>query len=127
MIEAKAILTARGGMTSHAAVVARGMGKPCVAGAQEISVDETAGHFAVNGKKVDIPSYRVTPGDVVTVKESSTDLLAIQHSIDTFGRLIPDWLEVSHGDRQVVVRDFPRRDQIDTAINEQLVVELYSK
>ena len=69
----------------------------------------------------------LTPGDVVTVKESSTDLLAIQHSIDTFGRLIPDWLAVSHGDRQVVVRDFPRRDQIDTAINEQLVVELYSK
>ncbi len=85
------------------------------------------GHFAVNGKKVDIPSYRVKPGDVVTVKESSTDLVAIQHSIDTFGRLIPDWLEVSHDDRKVVVRDFPRRDQIDTAINEQLVVELYSK
>ena len=52
MVEAKAILTARGGMTSHAAVVARGMGKPCVAGAQEITVDEEAGTFAVNGRRV---------------------------------------------------------------------------
>ncbi len=52
MVEAKAILTARGGMTSHAAVVARGMGKPCVAGAQEVVVDEAAGFFAVDGRKM---------------------------------------------------------------------------
>ncbi|MEO8200953.1 MAG: pyruvate, phosphate dikinase [Gemmatimonadota bacterium] len=52
MVAAKAILTARGGMTSHAAVVARGMGKPCVAGAQEIQVDETAGQFSINGRSV---------------------------------------------------------------------------
>ncbi len=52
MVQAKAILTARGGMTSHAAVVARGMGTPCVAGAQEITVDEAAGAFQVNGRQV---------------------------------------------------------------------------
>ena len=52
MVQAKAILTARGGMTSHAAVVARGMGKPCVAGAQEIEVDEAAGKFRINGRSV---------------------------------------------------------------------------
>jgi pyruvate,orthophosphate dikinase len=52
MVAAKAILTARGGMTSHAAVVARGMGKPCVAGAQEIQVDEPAGLFQVDGRSV---------------------------------------------------------------------------
>jgi pyruvate,orthophosphate dikinase len=52
MVAARAILTARGGMTSHAAVVARGMGKPCVAGAQEITMDEEAGTFAVNGRRV---------------------------------------------------------------------------
>ncbi len=85
------------------------------------------GHFEVNGSKVDIASYRVKPGDIVSVRERSTDLVAIQHSIDTFGRTIPDWLEVNHGDRKVTVRDYPRRDQIDTAINEQLIVELYSK
>jgi pyruvate,orthophosphate dikinase len=52
MVMAKAILTARGGMTSHAAVVARGMGKPCVAGAQAIEVDERLGQLAVNGRSL---------------------------------------------------------------------------
>ncbi|TDJ55618.1 MAG: pyruvate, phosphate dikinase [Gemmatimonadetes bacterium] len=52
MVAAKAILTARGGMTSHAAVVARGMGKPCVSGAQEITVDEERHCFSVNGREI---------------------------------------------------------------------------
>ena len=52
MVAARAILTARGGMTSHAAVVARGMGKPCIAGAQDLHVDEEAGCFSVNGRSV---------------------------------------------------------------------------
>jgi small subunit ribosomal protein S4 len=85
------------------------------------------GHFRVNGKKVDIPSYRVRSGDVVTVKEASRDMIVIQHSIDTFGRPLPEWLDVNHGERKVTVRDLPSRHQIDTAINEQLIVELYSK
>ncbi len=85
------------------------------------------GHFLVNGKKVDIPSYQVRPGDVITVKEKSKDLLIIQHAVDTQDRVVPDWIGVEPGDRKVVVNDHPRRDQIDTAINEQLIVELYSK
>lgn len=85
------------------------------------------GHFAVNGHKVDIPSYHVRPGDVVTARPNSRDLIVIQHAVDTMGRPIPDWLEVEPGERKVVVRDLPGRHQIDTAINEQLVVELYSK
>lgn len=85
------------------------------------------GHFQVNGKKVDIPSYQVGPGDVVTIKEKSKDLLIVQHSVDTQDRVVPDWISVEPGDRKVVINDHPRRDQIDTAINEQLIVELYSK
>ncbi len=85
------------------------------------------GHFRVNGRKVDIPSYQVRPGDVITVKDRSRDLIVIQHAIDTFGRPVPDWLEVDHAERRILVRDLPRRDQIDTPINEQLIVELYSK
>jgi small subunit ribosomal protein S4 len=85
------------------------------------------GHFRVNDQKVDIPSYRVRPGDVVTVKERSTDLVAIQHAVDTLGRPVPEWLDVDHAQRQIVIRDLPSREQIDTAINEQLIVELYSK
>ncbi|MBI2864086.1 MAG: pyruvate, phosphate dikinase [Chloroflexi bacterium] len=50
MLEAKGILTARGGATSHAAVVARGLGKPCVAGCESIKVDPEARQFTVGGK-----------------------------------------------------------------------------
>ena len=85
------------------------------------------GHFRVNGKKVDIPSYQVSPGDVVTIKDRSRDMIVIQHSVDTQGRLVPDWLVVNADERQITVNDRPRRDQIDTDINEQLIVELYSK
>lgn len=85
------------------------------------------GHFQVNGSKVDIPSYRVRQGDVVTAKETSKELLVIQHSVDTLGFTIPEWLDVDHTARKVTIRDLPSRAQIDTAINEQLIVELYSK
>ncbi len=85
------------------------------------------GHFMVNGSKVDIPSYQVRPGEVITTKDRSKDLIVIQHSVDTQDRVVPDWLVVNADDRQITVSDRPRRDQIDTDINEQLIVELYSK
>ena len=85
------------------------------------------GHFRVNGKKVDIASYQVRPGDIVTIKDRSRDSIVIQHAVDTQGREAPAWLEVDLGERKVAVKDQPRRDQIDTDINEQLIVELYSK
>ena len=85
------------------------------------------GHFRVNGKKVDIASYRVRQGDVVTLKDTSEELFAVQLAVDTFGRLVPEWLDVDQRARKIVVRAVPSRDQIDTAVNEQLVVELYSK
>ena len=85
------------------------------------------GHFQVNGTKVDIPSYQVKPGDLVTVKAKSSDAIVIQHAVDTQGREAPAWLSVDLGERKIEVIDHPRRDQIDTAINEQLIVELYSK
>ena len=85
------------------------------------------GHFRVNGKKVDIPSYLVKKGDVITVKDRSRDLVVIQHAIDTLDRPVPEWLDVDHEQRRGMVRDLPSRDQIDTAVQEQLIVELYSK
>jgi small subunit ribosomal protein S4 len=84
-------------------------------------------HFLVNGKKVDIPSYSVRPGDVVTVKERSMEILPIQHAVDTVGRSVPDWLKVDTGDRKITVDTLPAREQIDNEIKEQLIVELYSK
>ena len=85
------------------------------------------GHFRVNGRKVDIPSYQVKPGDEVMVKDASSDLIMIQHAVDTQGRPISDWLSVDVDSRKITVNAYPRRDQIDTDINEQLIVELYSK
>jgi len=85
------------------------------------------GHFEVNGKKVDIPSYQVRPGDEIRVKDRSRDLIMVQHAIDTQDRAVPGWMETSVDERKVVVAANPRRDQIDTDINEQLIVELYSK
>ncbi len=85
------------------------------------------GHFKVNGKKVDIPSYQVRGGDVVTLKERSRDLIIVQHSIDTLDHALPEWLEVNSDDRRIAVVELPNRAQIDTPIQEQLIVELYSK
>ncbi|MFV1969588.1 MAG: 30S ribosomal protein S4 [Acidimicrobiia bacterium] len=85
------------------------------------------GHFLVNEKKVDIPSYQVRAGDVITVKERSNNILPIQHAIDTVGRTVPEWIDVNPGDRTITIDSLPSREQIDTDIKEQLIVELYSK
>lgn len=86
------------------------------------------GHFQVNGHKVDIPSYRVRAGDMVAVKPKSREIIVIRHAADTAGdRRVPEWLEVSLDERRVRVIDVPSRAQIDTAVREQLVVELYSR
>jgi small subunit ribosomal protein S4 len=85
------------------------------------------GHFLVNGRKVDIPSYEVRPGDVVTIKERSKQILPIQHAIDTVGRTVPSWIVVDTKERSITIDALPSRDQIDTEIKEQLIVELYSK
>jgi small subunit ribosomal protein S4 len=86
------------------------------------------GHFQVNGKKVDIPSYRVRPGDVVTLKERSKNMTVIQYNeVQSRDRIIPEWLDVNMDDRKITVGELPNRAQIDTQVREQLVVELYSK
>jgi len=64
MVAAQAIVTARGGMTSHAAVVARGMGKPCVCGAKDIDIDYSQQQFTVDGTVV-------TKGEWITVDGST--------------------------------------------------------
>ena len=85
------------------------------------------GHFQVNGKNVDVPSMRVKAGDVVVLKQGSRDLIAVQHAIDTHGQVVPEWLSVNPSERQITVTALPNRSNIDTAIQEQLIVELYSK
>ena len=86
------------------------------------------GHITVNGKRVDIPSYRVRPGDLVAVAPKAKDLLGIKSALVSNERVqVPVWLEVDIEKLQGSVLSLPLRDQIDLDIREQLIVELYSK
>jgi len=85
------------------------------------------GMINVNGKRVDIPSYRVRKGDVISLREKSRQMIVIRHNIDTIDRLKPNWFEVSDEGFQVTVNELPVREQIDVPVREQLIVELYSK
>ena len=86
------------------------------------------GRITVNGKRVDIPSYRVRPGDVVAVADKAKEMLVIKSALVSNERMqVPAWLEVDIEKLQGNVLSLPNRDQIDLDINEQLIVELYSK
>jgi len=86
------------------------------------------GHITVNGHKVDIPSYRVGPSDIVEVRGSSRDLTPFVIARAEAGeRIVPAWLEVIPNKMRVLVHNLPARQVIDTPVQEQLIVELYSK
>ncbi len=85
-------------------------------------------HFQVNGKKVNIPSYQVKPGDVVTLKEKSRKNALITDNLEGAARRgVPSWLELDQSNFQGSVKAMPNRDEITMPIQEQLIVELYSK
>ncbi len=85
-------------------------------------------HFRLNGKKVNIPSMLVKPGDVITVKESSRDSAKIKELIERMQSAVtPKWLEVDKANVSAKVLNIPAREDIDFDFNEQLIVELYSK
>jgi small subunit ribosomal protein S4 len=84
------------------------------------------GHFTVNGKRVDIPSYAVRPGDIVAVRATSGENVTIQHAMEEVkGRGIPEWLSTDGQTGRVT--QLPTREQINLPVQEQLIVELYSK
>ena len=85
------------------------------------------GHVLVNGKRVDIPSYRLRKGEVVSLKERSRTMVVVRHNADTLDRQVPPWLEAGSEGFEVTVRDLPMREHIDVPVREQLIVELYSK
>lgn len=85
-------------------------------------------HFTVNGKKVNIPSFLIKIGDVVAVKETSRNLNAIAESLEaSVRRGVPQWLELEKENLKGVVKAMPVREDLTMPIQEQLVVELYSK
>lgn len=86
------------------------------------------GHFTVNGRKLDIPSALLKPGDVIAVAENSRDLAAIKANAEAAaGRGIPAWLEFNPETMSGTVLTTPVREQIDVPVNEQLVVEFYAR
>lgn len=88
----------------------------------------THGHFEVNGQRTNVPSQRVEQYDIITVRKQSVEAFPIQLARETFGeRPVPAWLHVIPGSLKVLVHQLPTREQIDTPLTEQLIVELYSK
>ncbi len=85
-------------------------------------------HFTVNGKKVNIPSYLVKAGDVIAIKEKSLDSEKIKAVLEANGaRPVPTWLEKDAAAKSGKVVNLPAREDIDTPVEESLIVELYSK
>ncbi|HEX7659308.1 MAG TPA: 30S ribosomal protein S4 [Pseudonocardiaceae bacterium] len=86
------------------------------------------GHFLVNNKPVNIPSYQVSKWDIIDVREKSLSTLPFEVAKATLGeRPIPAWLQVVPSSLRILVHQVPERAQIDTPVQEQLIVEFYSK
>jgi small subunit ribosomal protein S4 len=86
------------------------------------------GHFKINGRRVNIPSYLVRPNDMIEVKEGSKKIVRIADSLGAVERRgVPQWLELNKDSFQGKVKTLPARDNVTLPIREQLIVELYSK
>jgi small subunit ribosomal protein S4 len=86
------------------------------------------GHFTVNGRKVDIPSFAVRQGDTIAVRSTSATNVTIQHATEEVkGRGVPEWLLLDLGALSGRISTLPTREQINLPVEEQLIVELYSK
>ncbi|WAL65125.1 30S ribosomal protein S4 [Amycolatopsis cynarae] len=86
------------------------------------------GHFLVNGQKVNIPSYQVAKWDIIDVRPKSMSMLPFVAAKESFGdRPVPAWLQVVPSNLRVLVHQLPERAQIEVPVQEQLIVEFYSK
>ncbi|HEY5244480.1 MAG TPA: 30S ribosomal protein S4, partial [Acidimicrobiales bacterium] len=85
------------------------------------------GHVLVDGKRVTIPSYRVRKGQTVGLKGPSREMFAVRRNMDTLDRQSPPWLEAGDAGFTVQILNPPLREHIDEPVQEQLIVELYSK
>lgn len=86
------------------------------------------GHIQVSGRKVNIPSFHVVPGQEIAIKEASRNLAAVQRSLDlSGGRSVPPWLQLDRASLKAKVISLPKREDVNFPIQEQMVVELYSK
>ncbi len=84
-------------------------------------------HVTVNGRILNIPSYTVKVGDVISIREKSKDLEVVQDTLKLSGVKKFGWLELNTAKLEGKSVELPSRDQIPETIKEQLIVELYSK
>ena len=84
------------------------------------------GHWMVNGRRVNIPSYQVRPGDVITIKPQTTATQVVRDATELTGQ-IPAWLQADHESLSAKVLRKPERREVAAPVQEQLIVELYSK
>ena len=83
------------------------------------------GHILINGKRVNIASYRVKQGDVISIKENSRELALIKESVGQ--KTVPGWLELDEAALTAKVLENPGRDSVDFEINEAMIIEFYSR
>jgi small subunit ribosomal protein S4 len=95
---------------------------------REARVLVTHRHFAVNGRTVNVPSFQVRPGEVVSVREGSKNIKPIEEALALIqGRPVPDWLTLDSDKKQGTILRYPERHEMDMFIDEQLIVEYYSR
>jgi small subunit ribosomal protein S4 len=97
---------------------------PTIPGARQLVAH---GHLLVNGKRVDIPSYKVRVGDELQIREKSRTVKAIVESLDSASVARPDWMELQKDQMKVKIREYPTRDSVPFPVDVQLVVEFYAK
>jgi small subunit ribosomal protein S4 len=86
------------------------------------------GHFAVNNRLVDLASFRVRPGDVVSVRERPQAKKMVSEALEVNkSQAVPDWLEVKPEELKSTIVGIPRREHVPHPIQEQLIIELCSK
>ena len=84
------------------------------------------GHWQINGRRVDIPSYQVKPDDIISIKSGSDAETTVRVATELIST-VPPWLQADHDSLTAKVLRLPERDEIDSPVTEQLIVELYSK
>jgi small subunit ribosomal protein S4 len=85
-------------------------------------------HFTLNGRKANIPSMQVSVGDVISVREKSKKIVSITESLEAVVRRgVPQWVELDKDAFKGTMKTMPTREDITMPIQEQLIVELYSK
>lgn len=85
------------------------------------------GAIAVNGNRVNIPSASVKPGDVVSIREKARKQARIAEALELAAGSMPSWVAVDAKKFEGTFKNLPERQEFDPDVNEQLVVELYSR